>query len=338
MTRWPIEIFQHDHPLGADTACRPHTPSLYHRYHFSLPHRSYQDAPGIFTHRVTHYLAPHYSVPKYARERSEITSAKTNEGENRGWSDHTHVSLCQSRRIARGRSLRGCVFMLRCYVISCAPLRTARKGSQKRSSGVRNPSCVLRPLTPGTRRARRDGEKVAALSKRRCSRVEDSRGTTLRERHSGVEHAAAPFSRGTAELRLCAPTTVYMGDCACVRVFMCVCARARETSSHSSVVYQTVSPPPRGSRHPFTPLPISRASPFSFFFFFFLIFFYFFLFFLFFFLFLFPLLSSSTSFLISTSSSFFFFFSSSRWRRGKSRPRSDKDAKKRESGYNLWPR
>jgi len=114
--------------------------------------------------------------------------------------------------------------MLRCYVISCAPLRTARKGSQKRSSGVRNPSCVLRPLTPGTRRARRDGEKVAALSKRRCSRVEDSRGTTLRERHSGVEHAAAPFSPQNCA---CVHPRLSIWVIVRVYVFLCVCVRAR---------------------------------------------------------------------------------------------------------------
>lgn len=114
------------------------------------------------------------------------------------------------------------------------------------------------PLTPpGTRRARRDGEKVAALSKRRCSRVDDSRGTTLRERHSGVEHAAAPFSP-----RDCACVHPRLPVWVAVRVYVgsaCVCARA--TSSHSSVVYQTVSPPPPERAATLLPRCLSRAHP-----------------------------------------------------------------------------
>jgi len=158
----------------------------------------------------------------------------------------------------------------------------------------------LHPLTPppttGTRRARRNGEKVAALSKRRCSRVEDSRGTTLRERHSGVEHAAAPYSPW---------------NCACVllRSFVWVAVRvyvwsarlcAREFLPYPSVVYQSVSPPPR-EPPPFYPVAYLARIPLSFFFFFF---YFHFLFFLFLFCALFLL---ADSFLISTpiSSSFF---------------------------------
>lgn len=136
------------------------------------------------------------------------------------------------------------------------------------------------PNTTGS--ATRDGEKIAALSKRRCSRVDDSRGTTLRERHSGVEHAAAPFSP-----RNCAcvhPTVICMSGCACVHGF--ACARARLPPTARLYIRPFPHPRERESRHPFTPSPISRASPFSFFFS--LIFFYF-LFFLFFFLFLLPL-------------------------------------------------
>jgi len=67
-----------------------------------------------------------------------------------------------------------------------------RAGPSRASFG---PLPVNTTVNTGTQETEaRDGEKVAALSKRRCSRVEDSRGTTLRERHSGVEHAAAPFS------------------------------------------------------------------------------------------------------------------------------------------------
>lgn len=80
-------------------------------------------------------------------------------------------------------------------------------------------------------RARR--QEVAALSKRRCSRVKDSRGTTLRERHSGFEHAAAPCR--LRELRYTtvpppfhpSPPTLYKPPSYSYPFVVCVEARAR---------------------------------------------------------------------------------------------------------------
>lgn len=155
----------------------------------------------------------------------------------------------------------------------------------------------------------------------------------MRERHSGVEHAAAPYSPW---------------NCACVspRSFVRVPVRvyvwsarvcAREFLPYPSVVYQSVSPPPR-EPPPFYPVAYLARIP------------------------LFPFSSSSStstscssysssapcsscalfpladSFLISTPYLILLFSSSSRRRRRKSQLRPDKDAKKRESGYNLWPR
>lgn len=161
------------------------------------------------------------------------------------------------------------------------------------------------PLTPpptmGTRRARRNGEKVAALSKRRCSRVEDSRGTTLRERHSGIEHAAAPYSPWN-----CACVLLWSLVWVVVRVYVWparLCAR--EFLPYPSVVYQSVSPPPQ-EPPPFYPVAYLARIPLSFFFFFFYFYFLFFLF-LFCALFLLRLFFLADFFLISTpiSSSFF---------------------------------
>jgi len=215
-------------------------------------------------------------------------------------------------------------FSCRRYVISCAPLQNTthrRKGPQKRILAEEEyemgPSRAY--FTPWhgtplrTRRARGD----ATGRRSRLFRNDDAPASRIAE---GLHCASATRVSSTQPPRSAcgtAPvcTSTYLCGWLCgVRVHVCLytymCARA--TSSHSPVVYQTVSPTsaPQGSRHPFTPLPILRASLFSFFF---LIFFYFFLFSLFFFcaLFLFSLFPRVDLFPHHHSSlrfSFFLFF------------------------------
>lgn len=255
------------------------------------------------------------------RSRSESTGAEEN-----GIVRTDSVNFAEQRKDGICEAAVSC----RRYAISRTPSSRKRVRGWEVLGIASGPlSRELHPLTPpttGTRRARRNGEKVAALSKRRCSRVEDSRGTTLRERHSGVEHAAAPYSPW---------------NCACVRLWSLVwvavrvyvwSAPVRARVPPISLGCISEFPHPRGSRHPFTLSPISRAS-------------------------LFPFSSSSSSTSTSCSSSappllvpsrqllphfysylILLFSSSSRRRRRKSQLRPDKDAKKRESGYNLWPR
>lgn len=148
--------------------------------------------------------------------RPRETFPRVNAKSENGTGEHVPYVFRQLRR-ARGRNLRGCGSM---SSLLRAALCSSRAGSPQRegrdSTGEkRGPTRAnFTPWTHHRERegARRDGEKVAALSKRRCSRVEDSRGTTLRERHSGVEHAAAPFGPW---------------NCACVHLwFRRLCVRA----------------------------------------------------------------------------------------------------------------
>lgn len=93
----------------------------------SWDHWPYKDHRIMYTHYFASILQDMHGRKNRLRK---WTRART------GGKLITRVGLRQFQRIARGRSLRGCIFMFRCYVIP-------RKGSRKRSSRVRTgPSCA----------------------------------------------------------------------------------------------------------------------------------------------------------------------------------------------------